>query len=147
MYYTFLKFSRYFTNKFFGLNKHKFLFILTPPYCGSTLLNQILSTSKNFGFKPAWTKGQRDVDQHKAGITKVLPDFNLFFFFGFNIAKDYKRFADQTELTISAYLDPTYFANAFSNFFVMLDIVIFLLNKTSAPEKISSFVKPFSNKG
>ena len=47
MYYTFLKFSRYFTNKFFGLNKHKFLFILTPPYCGSTLLNQILSTSKN----------------------------------------------------------------------------------------------------
>ena len=25
----------------------KFLFILSPPYCGSTLLNQLLSTSKN----------------------------------------------------------------------------------------------------
>lgn len=27
--------------------KHKYLFILSPPYCGSTLLNQIISTSKH----------------------------------------------------------------------------------------------------
>ena len=27
--------------------EHKFLFILSPPYCGSTLLNDIISTSKN----------------------------------------------------------------------------------------------------
>jgi hypothetical protein len=28
-------------------NRHKFLFILSPPYCGSTLLNEILCTSRN----------------------------------------------------------------------------------------------------
>tara|TARA_B100002052_G_scaffold269386_1_gene268741 strand:- start:2780 stop:3592 length:813 start_codon:yes stop_codon:yes gene_type:complete len=47
LYYKFLKISRFFTNNFFGKKEHKFLFILTPPYCGSTLLNQILSTSNN----------------------------------------------------------------------------------------------------
>ena len=46
-YYTLLKLSRFFTNNLFGKKEHKFLFILTPPYCGSTLLNQILSTSDN----------------------------------------------------------------------------------------------------
>ena len=47
MYYRVLKFSRFFTNNIFAKKEHKFLFILTPPYCGSTLLNQILSTSDN----------------------------------------------------------------------------------------------------
>lgn len=47
IYYSLLKFSRFFTNNIFGRNEHKFLFILCPPYCGSTLLNQILSTSNN----------------------------------------------------------------------------------------------------
>jgi len=47
LYYKFLKISRFFSNNFFGKKEHKFLFILTPPYCGSTLLNQILSTSNN----------------------------------------------------------------------------------------------------
>ena len=47
IYYHLLKFSRFFTNSLFGKKEHKFLFILTPPYCGSTLLNQILSTSNN----------------------------------------------------------------------------------------------------
>jgi len=47
LYYRVLKFSRFFTNNIFAKKKHKFLFILTPPYCGSTLLNQILSTSDN----------------------------------------------------------------------------------------------------
>ena len=47
IYYRVLKFSRFFTNNIFGRKEHKFLFILTPPYCGSTLLNQILSTSNN----------------------------------------------------------------------------------------------------
>lgn len=47
IYYRLLKFSRFFTNNIFGKKEHKFLFILTPPYCGSTLLNQILSTSDN----------------------------------------------------------------------------------------------------
>ena len=47
LYYKFLKISRFFTNNFFGKKEHKFFFILTPPYCGSTLFNQILSTSKN----------------------------------------------------------------------------------------------------
>ena len=47
IYYQLLRFSRFFTNNILGRKKHKFLFILSPPYCGSTLLNQILSTSNN----------------------------------------------------------------------------------------------------
>ena len=47
IYYQVLKFSRFFTNNIFAKKEHKFLFILSPPYCGSTLLNQILSTSSN----------------------------------------------------------------------------------------------------
>ena len=47
VYYQALKFSRFFTNRLFGRRDHKFLFILSPPYCGSTLINQILSTSNN----------------------------------------------------------------------------------------------------
>ena len=47
IYYRVLKFFRFFTNMFFGERNHKFLFILSPPYCGSTLLNEILSTSNN----------------------------------------------------------------------------------------------------
>jgi len=47
LYYRILKVSRFVTNNLFGRKDHKFLFILTPPYCGSTLLNQILSTSNN----------------------------------------------------------------------------------------------------
>ena len=35
-----------FKNFFFAKKNHKFLFILSPPYCGSTLLTQIISTSK-----------------------------------------------------------------------------------------------------
>ena len=46
-YYAILRFSRLITNSLFGKRNHKYLFILTPPFCGSTLLNQILSTSKN----------------------------------------------------------------------------------------------------
>jgi len=46
-YYKILKFIRFFTNRYLGKKDHKFLFILSPPYCGSTLLNQILSTSGN----------------------------------------------------------------------------------------------------
>jgi len=45
IYYFLLRTVRLIPN-FFSRNKaHKFLFILTPPYCGSTLLNQLLSTS------------------------------------------------------------------------------------------------------
>ena len=47
IYYQFLKCLRFFQNLFSTKEEHKFLFILSPPYCGSTLLNQILSTSKN----------------------------------------------------------------------------------------------------
>ena len=35
-----------FKNIFLAMKSHKFLFILSPPYCGSTLLTQIISTSK-----------------------------------------------------------------------------------------------------
>ena len=36
----------FFKNIFLAKKNHKFLFILSPPYCGSTLLTQIISTSK-----------------------------------------------------------------------------------------------------
>ena len=47
VYYQLLKFFRFFTNNLFAIKNHKFLFILSPPFCGSTVLNQLLSTSKN----------------------------------------------------------------------------------------------------
>ena len=47
IYYRLLKLYRFFKNIFFARKDHIFLFILSPPFCGSTLLNQILSTSKN----------------------------------------------------------------------------------------------------
>jgi hypothetical protein len=47
IYYRALRFYRFFTNILFAKKNHKFLFILSPPFCGSTLLNQILSTSDN----------------------------------------------------------------------------------------------------
>ena len=47
MYYRLLKFYRFFTNNCFAKKDHKFLFILSPPFCGSTLLTEILSTSNN----------------------------------------------------------------------------------------------------
>ncbi|MEH6535207.1 MAG: sulfotransferase [Psychroserpens sp.] len=34
-------------NSFLKDKEHKYLFILSPPYCGSTLLNQLISTSKS----------------------------------------------------------------------------------------------------
>ncbi|MFL2573085.1 MAG: sulfotransferase family protein [Flavobacteriales bacterium] len=34
-------------NFFFAKNKNQYLFILSPPFCGSTLLTEILSSSKN----------------------------------------------------------------------------------------------------
>ena len=47
IYYRVLRFYRFFTNILFAKKNHRFLFILSPPFCGSTLLNQILSTSNN----------------------------------------------------------------------------------------------------
>ena len=47
IYYFLLRNIRKPFNYFYKDNSHIFLFILSPPYCGSTLLNQILSTSKN----------------------------------------------------------------------------------------------------
>ena len=38
-----------------------------------------LSISTNIGFKPDWTIGHSDVDQHKLGIIISSPIFNLFF--------------------------------------------------------------------
>ena len=47
VYYACIRCIRFF-NKLFHSNKsHQFLFILSPPYCGSTLLNQLISSSKN----------------------------------------------------------------------------------------------------
>ena len=55
-------------------------------------------------------------------------------------AKD-NKFAEEPELTIKAYLAPTYLANSFSNFFVKTDIVICFLRRVLAPAIISSFEK------
>lgn len=46
-YYFFIRFLRSFKNLFFSSKDHKFVFILSPPYCGSTMLNQFISSSNN----------------------------------------------------------------------------------------------------
>jgi len=47
VYFSLIRFIRFFQSIFLKKKNNKFLFILSPPYCGSTLLNQLLSTSKN----------------------------------------------------------------------------------------------------
>jgi len=47
VYFSLIRFIRFFQSIFLKKRNNKFLFILSPPYCGSTLLNQLLSTSKN----------------------------------------------------------------------------------------------------
>jgi hypothetical protein len=45
--YRSIRFQRNFTNYFSKTKNHKFLFILSPPYCGSTLLTEIIDSSIN----------------------------------------------------------------------------------------------------
>ena len=47
IYFSLIRFIRFFQSIFLKKRNNKFLFILSPPYCGSTLLSQLLSTSKN----------------------------------------------------------------------------------------------------
>ena len=47
IYYTFIRIFRVITSVFYRKISPQFLFILSPPYCGSTMLNQLLSSSKN----------------------------------------------------------------------------------------------------
>ena len=47
LYYNFRKIFLYFKNSLNKKKKHDYLFILSPPFCGSTLLNELISTSKN----------------------------------------------------------------------------------------------------
>ena len=47
LFYSYIRFIRYIINSFYQRKKHYFLFILSPPYCGSTMLNQLLSSSRN----------------------------------------------------------------------------------------------------
>lgn len=42
--------KRFFTSN----SNHKFLFILSPPYCGSTLLNELISTSNSVSVNNCW---------------------------------------------------------------------------------------------
>ena len=90
---------------------------------------------------------EMDKFYHIAGIKNLSPGLNFPFFLGLIRANAARRFAEDPEFTINAYLDPTNFEKANSNFFVISDIVSFLLNKTSIPLIMSSFVKPFSKRG
>jgi len=47
LYYLCRKWALFIPNLIYKGNDHKYLFILSPPFCGSTLLNQLISTSKN----------------------------------------------------------------------------------------------------
>ena len=47
IYYSWIRFIRVFTKILFANKDHKFLFVLSPPYCGSTMLNQLISSSSN----------------------------------------------------------------------------------------------------
>ena len=46
-YYFFIRIIRSFKNLFLARRDHKFLFILCPPYSGSTMLNELISSSNN----------------------------------------------------------------------------------------------------
>ena len=46
---------------------------------------------------------------------KLSPLFTLFFFFGFISANEASKFAEDPELTIIAYFEPTCFAKSLSN--------------------------------
>ena len=65
-------------NFLFARKKNKYLFILSPPFCGSTLLTEILSTSKNvscnnnIGLK----EGQHLPETHKLLFTDNRWDIN-----------------------------------------------------------------------
>ena len=45
IYYKLRKIQLFFSNKIYKKKQHHYLFILCPPFCGSTLLNELLSTS------------------------------------------------------------------------------------------------------
>lgn len=47
IYYFIIRIIRRFQRIFYLKKEHKFLFLLSPPYCGSTMLNQLLSSSRN----------------------------------------------------------------------------------------------------
>ena len=47
VYYQFTRCKLFIPNLINKNKPHKYLFILSPPFCGSTLLNQLISTSKN----------------------------------------------------------------------------------------------------
>ena len=46
-YYFFIRIIRLFQNALFARKDHKFLFVLCPPYSGSTMLNELISSSNN----------------------------------------------------------------------------------------------------
>ena len=96
------------------------------------------------GFKPAWTIGHKDVDQQREGIITSSPSLNLYKCLETKIDN---KFADEPELTITAYLDPIYLANSFSNFFVIFDIVNCCLLITSLAIEISDLLNAFSKRG
>tara|TARA_B100001093_G_scaffold520511_1_gene617197 strand:- start:4088 stop:4903 length:816 start_codon:yes stop_codon:yes gene_type:complete len=58
-------------NLFFSKKNHKYLFILSPPFCGSTLLNQIISSSKNVSCNN--NIGTRE-GQTLPGVKKIMFD-------------------------------------------------------------------------
>ena len=109
--------------------------------------SESLSTSTNTGFNPAWTRGHKDVDQHTDGIRTSSPTLNLLFLMGLQAANETSRFAEDPELTISAYFEPIFLAKFFSNSFVFLDIVNCPETITFMPDMRSSVDKAFSNRG
>ena len=47
IYYSYIRVIRLISNLFSKNIEHQFLFILSPPYAGSTMLNQLISSSEN----------------------------------------------------------------------------------------------------
>ena len=57
------------------------------------------------------------------------------------------KFADDPELTITAYLDPKYLANSFSNLAVIADMVSCWVLITFCASLISDLLNAFSSRG
>ena len=47
IYYSYIRFFRTFLRILYAKKKHQYLFVLSPPYAGSTMLNQLISSSEN----------------------------------------------------------------------------------------------------
>ena len=78
IYFHFISKKNSIKNLFFSKKKNQHLFILSPPFCGSTLLTEILSTSRNLSCNNniGLKEGQHLPETHNILFTQDMRDQN-----------------------------------------------------------------------